>query len=254
VKQPSHNKTVIYTAIFGKKDDLHAPKVLPPGCDFICFTDQDFRSSIWKVVKVAPPLDDPTRSARKYKVLAHAFLPEYEYSVWVDGNVLVRGDVNELIERYLKGVNMAVGDHSKSQDMPIDSLKGGLERLLMMERIGKHQDDADLMQRQFDAYASAGYPDTNGLLWSLVLLRRHNEPDVIRAMEDWWREIERWSKRDQMSFNYVAWKNHFAFVYLPDDPSNSKYFRRMSHHLPWHRKLYSYWLGALKRLGRLFRA
>ncbi len=246
------NRIVVYTAIFGKKDDLHEPKRVPNGCDFICFTDQDFHSKIWKVIKVHRPLPDPTRSARMYKVLAHRFLKEYECSVWVDGNIVVRGDVSELVEKCLGNINMVVGDHSKSLFMSINSLQGGLDRLLWMERIGKHQDDADLMRRQYAAYRAEGFPDAGGLLWSLVLLRRHNEPDVKKAMEVWWAEIERWSKRDQMSFNYVAWKNQFPFAYLPFDPADNPYFKRVSHYLPWHRKLYSYWLGALKRIANFF--
>jgi hypothetical protein len=36
-------------------------------------------------------------------------------------------------------------------------------------------------------------------------------------MEDWWIEIKYGSKRDQLSFNYIAWKNGFNFVYLQGD-------------------------------------
>jgi len=38
------NKIVIYTAIFGGKDNLIEPEYIPKGCDFVCFTDQDFTS------------------------------------------------------------------------------------------------------------------------------------------------------------------------------------------------------------------
>ena len=40
----------------------------------------------------------------------------------------------------------------------------------------------------------------------MVILRRHNEKDCIRVMEDWWTEIKYGSKRDQLSFNYVLGK------------------------------------------------
>ena len=40
----------------------------------------------------------------------------------------------------------------------------------------------------------------------MVILRRHNEKDCIRVMEDWWTEIKYGSKRDQLSFNYVGGK------------------------------------------------
>ena len=40
----------------------------------------------------------------------------------------------------------------------------------------------------------------------MVILRRHNEKDCVRVMEDWWTEIKYGSKRDQLSFNYVDGK------------------------------------------------
>lgn len=245
------NKLVIYTAIFGKKDSLPKPLYVPDGCDFICFTDQDFHSGLWKINKIERPLPDPTRSARKYKILAHRFLPEYEYSLWIDGNVVIRGNVNELIQKYLSNYNIAVFDHAQSREMPLGSLKEGLQRLLEMERVGKHQDNPDIMERQAKAYFKEGFPDNNGLLWSLALLRRHNKPDVVKLMEAWWGELEKWSKRDQMSFNYVAWKYSIKFVYMHGDPADTHYFRRISHYLPWHRKIYSCWLGGIKRLKRI---
>ena len=57
-----------------------------------------------------------------------------------------------------------------------------------------------------------------------VTLRRHNEKDCIKVMEDWWKEIRYGSKRDQLSFNYVAWKNKFKFNYMNSDCRDNSYF------------------------------
>ena len=45
-------------------------------------------------------------------------------------------------------------------------------------------------------------------------------------MEDWWTEIKYGSKRDQLSFNYVAWKNKTKFNYMDGDSRNNQYFTR----------------------------
>jgi hypothetical protein len=242
-------KTVVYTAIFGKKDSLHEPTFIPEGCDFICFTDQDFESQTWHIVKVTPPLADPTRSARKYKILPHVYLQAYDRSIWIDGNVLVEGDVAALADVALSKTNIALGDVSKSKTMPASSLKEELGRLLAMEKAGKHQDDAALMEQQYKNYIADGYPDTSGLAWTMIVMRNHLAADVSLAMERWWQELEKWSKRDQMSFNYVAWKTGLQFSYLPFDPADNPYFKRLSHYLPPRRKLYAYWIGLLKRFG-----
>lgn len=244
-------KRLVYTAIFGRKDVLRAPRFVLPGWDFICFTDQDISSSIWQIRKVVPPFPDPTRSARMYKILAHRFLTEYEISIWMDGNVQIKGDVTELVEKYLGDANVAVFDHAAWQALSLSSLKEELERLLEMERIGKHQDNADLMQRQFNAYLRDGFPDASGLAWTLVLLRRHNESDVVAAMERWWSELLHWSKRDQMSFNYVAWKTGLRFNYIPLDGADNSYTKRLNHYLSLTQQLRSYVMGAAKRIAHL---
>lgn len=249
MKVESEKKIVVYTAIFGKKDDLITPSYIPPGVDFICFTDQPFRSRIWQVRKVDPPVPgDMTRSARQYKILPHKYLPEYETSIWIDGNVLIRGDITNLSKEYLKGTNLAVFDHATALAMPLVTLKEHEERLLAMEAVGKHQENAELVKQQGVHYRSLGYPDTDGLAWTLVLLRRHNEPDVVSAMEMWWKELLEWSKRDQMSFNYVAWKMGLKFNYIPLDGADNLYMKRLNHYLTPKQQLYSYYLGAKKRI------
>jgi hypothetical protein len=45
-------------------------------------------------------------------------------------------------------------------------------------------------------------------------------------MEDWWTEIKYGSRRDQLSFNYVAWKNNLKFNYIEGDSRDNKYFKR----------------------------
>ena len=45
----------------------------------------------------------------------------------------------------------------------------------------------------------------------MEVLRRHNETDVVDSMEDQWVELKYNSKREQLSFNYIAWKNKLKF-------------------------------------------
>ncbi len=244
-------RIAVYTAIFGKKDDLLTPRVIPPNCDFICFTDQPITSKIWEVRRVEAPLPDTTRCARRYKILAHEYLPEYELSMWVDGNVQLLKDPTPLFMKYLSDANLAVIDHGVSSIMPLHTLLEHEARLFVMDKEGKAQDDSEIIRKQGASYRSAGYPDTNGVAWTLLLLRRHNAPDLVRTMNAWWAELVAWSKRDQMSFNYVAWNEKLHFNYLPLDGTKNEYTARMNHYLSPKQKVYSLYLGILKRLRRL---
>ena len=71
-----------------------------------------------------------------------------------------------------------------------------------------------------ERYLSEGYPQNNGLAFTCVVVRKHNDSDTINLMENWWTEIKYGSKRDQLSFDYVAWKNNYDFKYLSGDGRN----------------------------------
>jgi len=235
------NKIVIYTAIFGGKDNLIEPEFIPQGCDFVCFTDQDFVSDIWEVRKVEPDFVDPVRSAKIYKILPHKYLSEYEISIWIDGNMILRGDVRKLIKKYLADANLAVFSHNehmkrwkklfwiKNNEDCRDCLYAELEYLLRIGKNGKYKDDPNLMRQQVKRYKQEGYPEHNGLIVGMVILRRHNREDIIQTMKDWWNEIENGSRRDQLSFNYVAWKNKLNFSYMKGDSRRNKYFLHTQH-------------------------
>jgi len=49
-------------------------------------------------------------------------------------------------------------------------------------------------------------------------------------MEDWWTEIKYGSRRDQLSFDYVAWKNEFEYRFLEGDSRKNKHFVQTGKH------------------------
>ncbi len=211
-------KKILYTTIFGGYDDITTPK-LPRDWDWKCFTE---KNSI-------PLYSDNTRNAKKFKILPHRYLQDYEYSIFIDGNMYVVGNVDELIEKYLNDSNIAFFDHNKNIMDPRDCIYDEYNAIINLGKNDPNQnykDDPQTMYDQVKRYQDEGYPSHNGLITGMVILRRHNEKDCIRVMEDWWTEIKYGSKRDQLSFNYVAWKNKTKFNYMEGDSRNNEYFTR----------------------------
>ena len=211
-------KKILYTTIFGGYDDITTPK-LPHDWDWKCFTE---KNSI-------PLYSDNTRNAKKFKILPHRYLQDYEYSIFIDGNMYVVGNVDELIEKYLNDSNIAFFDHNKNIMDPRDCIYDEYNAIINLGKNDPNQnykDDPQTMYDQVKRYQDEGYPSHNGLITGMVILRRHNEKDCIRVMEDWWTEIKYGSKRDQLSFNYVAWKNKTKFNYMEGDSRNNEYFTR----------------------------
>tara|TARA_R100000995_G_scaffold35157_1_gene15982 strand:- start:1417 stop:2163 length:747 start_codon:yes stop_codon:yes gene_type:complete len=238
---------VVYTAIFGDYDDLYEPLVRPKNVDFVCFTDnKNLKSDVWDVRYCIPyyynyGLKNPSvRNARKYKALPHRFLSDYEYSIWVDGNATCRGDVNTLVDDYLKQYNMAVYDKMSCVLDPWNCIYEEANRIFWFGQrnlkldptkgIKAFKDDPELIKKQCIKYQNEGFPAEIGLLSAMVLVRRHNESDVIKVGEMWWEEMKYHSHLDQMSFNYVAWKQNFKFNWIKEDVRNCTHFKNMGVH------------------------
>ena len=209
---------LVYTSVFGNYDDIVKPKLLS-GWDWKCFSEKNSLSLY----------TDNTRNAKRFKVLSHRYLKEYEYSIFIDGNMYVVGNVDELIEKYLSDSNVAFFNHSQNQLDPRDCIYDEYNAIIHLGNSDpnkNYKDDPNVMNEQVNRYYKEGYPPHNGLITGMVILRRHNEKDCIKVMEDWWTEIKYGSRRDQLSFNYVAWKNNLKFNYMDGDSRNNLYFTR----------------------------
>jgi len=223
------SKIAIYTAIFGPYDGL-LPQPKFPGVDYICFTDQPFKSKTWEIRRVEPIFEDSTRNSRRIKINPHLFLPNYEISIFIDGNYLIVKDVNLLIKEQLMNDPMLVFDHNQASDAR-NCVYDEYESIIQLrKKTGKQKDDPSIMLKQIERYKAEGYPKQNGLIFSAVLVRRHHHPEVIKLMECWWNELSNCSKRDQLSFNYAAWKSNFPIRYITGDLRNHEYFFMIGKH------------------------
>lgn len=201
-----NERGVVYTAIFGDYESLLDPKIVDSNLDYICFTDNpNITSDIWEIRLVTGLDMDNTRKARTIKTLPHKYLQEYDFSIWIDAAFQIVGDLEEYANIYSqKGIFLAI-THSW-RDCIYDEADAV---------INANKDDTEIVKNQMHKYESEGFPKKYGLIESGVLIRRHNDNQVIKVMEDWNKEIMGSSKRDQLSFNYVSWKNNFSYDKVP---------------------------------------
>jgi len=183
---------VVVTAIYGGIDVLTDPGLVPPNWQRFCFTDAAEHPA-WTVVQTAGFSSDPCRSAKAYKILIHRVFPNALYSLWMDANFHINCDLEALVDRYLHRCDVALHPHPE-RDCVYDEV-------LACMHYGK--DDPATMSAQVIRYALDGFPRHAGLCAGGVILRRHTESTRL-LNERWWQEISRGSRRDQLSFNYVA--------------------------------------------------
>ena len=235
------NKKVIYTSVFGCTEEnnyhLHEPDVPLVGWDFICFTDNpNFKSDLWDVKLVKPLYEDGARNAKRYKLKPHVFLKEYDISVWHDIEVKITKDINSVVTGMLTGNNLAILNHElcgRTVSGDLNVRKCVYEEAKFIQWLGDnnpkkiYKDNMDIIHTQVDRYRKEGYPENNGLARTTVMFMRHNEDDVKQQMDTWWEEMKYGSRRDQISFNYSAWKNDFKFSYIQEDIDDNPYFLYM---------------------------
>ncbi|TKD62369.1 glycosyltransferase domain-containing protein [Flavobacterium sp. ASW18X] len=202
------NKIAIYTGAFGKNYGIIPQKKIP-GADFFCFTDDKTKiKSPWKTIELLSDHPDEGRKNRHPKILPHLYFKDYDISVYIDSNYLIVGDIHELIQS-LGNFKMAIFDHNQCDDKR-DCVYDEFDALIKLgKERGSFKDAPEVMEKQIAFLKSENYPKNNGLIFSAVLVRKHNDPEVIKVMEDWWQMVSTRSKRDQLSFDYAAWKNNF---------------------------------------------
>lgn len=210
--QPSEDRPwgrgVIYTAITGGKDELRAPGHVLPGVRYVCFTDDlSLRSDIWELRALERTDKDPTRVARRAKILPHRFLPGFDWSLWIDANFDVIGDLRPFLEANLPLAPFQAFQHAE-RDCAYREMDACVEH---------KKECPTILAAQAQRYRGLGMPDGRPVVLTGVLLRRHNDPSVVGAMESWWSEICSHSRRDQVSLPFVLWKQPTHFRFFLDD-------------------------------------
>ena len=213
------NRKVVYTSIVGGYDALIDPDVISDGFDYICFTDSaDLTSDVWQIRPMPEETDSlPLVKKQRYvKVNPHIVLPEYDVSIWVDGNIQIKGDMNKFIDESVEdGCSIYVPKH------PSRNCTYSEARAVLSMR----KDVSEIVNPQMDKFRKEGFPSNYGMLQSNILLRFHNTDECKSLMETWFEEIRNGSHRDQLSFNYALWKNGKTRIkYLDKKICKSSYF------------------------------
>jgi len=235
------NKKVIYTALFGKYDNLIEPEMFD-GWDYICFTDdQDLTSTHWKIIYIATKEYPSSLMNRMFKWLPHKFLEKYDISLYIDANVIPLQNPNPLIEKYLTKFMFAAPRHSIRECLYQES----------SACILRNKSNLDDTFDQITNYVQEGFPIKFGLSENTVLLRKHNEKEVVELMESVWQNLLHWgTKRDQLSLIYCIWKLNSKFFVMMDEKltEENEFFKRVTHKAKLDRTLMQRLQGKIKKI------
>lgn len=189
------NRTCVYTVLIGDYEELNEQPVAQASeFDFICLTDNhELTSRTWKIVHVSAALpEDPARSSRCLKILGDPALAGYEQTIYVDNSIVLLKDPAHLLE-YIADASFATCTHWGRATV--------LEEFRAVAAMGL--DTPERVNAQVRAYALSRpdvlkqRPHANG-----ILVRRQTD-EVDRTMRLWMDHLVRYSRRDQLSLNFV---------------------------------------------------
>ncbi len=190
-------RIVFYTAVFGDYDNLLLPEWIDPSVDYVCFTDRPRNNyGMWQMRSAPYYHPDPTRIARYVKTHPHELFPSHEVAVWLDANVILKGDIRKYIEMTEReGAHLGLVQHPHRQCF--------YEEAEACKRLRK--DGRAIIDAQVEHYRKHGLPSNQPLFETgfMVVPLRNAERTAV-ALHTWWQQIERFSRRDQLGFAWVA--------------------------------------------------
>ena len=202
----------LYTCCFGSYTGLKEVACRFDGCDYICFTDNpDLISKTWEVRVVECDVSSPISASRHPKILPHLYMPEYSATLYVDANISVRVDPSLLADKYLDKAPFWVPKHPERKCLFAEAVECAVLR----------RGTKNALREEVARYALAGTPKDFGLSENGVLLRAHNDDEVIKIMELWWLLFSKGSLRDQISLPVAIWKSSKHFNYLDESVRDS---------------------------------
>lgn len=203
------DRKAVYTVITGGYDTLKRPLCISEGWDYICFTDDPgLTSDIWQIRLISKFAQDEQpnkqRLQRRIKILAHEYLPEYRFTIYIDGSTVQMLDFNMLLQEIGYKGGMALKQHGRRNCI--------YEEVAACIKLNK--DSRTKLLLQMSCYRGKGYPNNNGLYESGILIRE-NCPAVNGICTAWYSELVAHSLRDQISLPIVMWFWDFVPQIVP---------------------------------------
>lgn len=185
---------VVYSAIVGQYDKPLQPLAVDERFDYVLFSDHlpEGRNGVWQIRRIDYSNKIQPKVARYVKTHPETLLPEYEASLWMDANIRIKGKniYDRFVELFEKGCLIAAVKHT-AYDCVYNEMFSVLDFQFESESVVVHWGH---LLRKKDFHKHAGMFET-GLMY-----RKHSDICVKSFDAIWWKYIEAYSKRDQLSF------------------------------------------------------
>lgn len=194
-------KSAVYTSITANYDNVKEP-FSTFNSDFWIYSNATMvlNNSLWKLRVLQLNGINTTGNMFNRYCKFHPFelFKDYDYSVYVDGNVTIVSDVSQLFSiAHDSKCGIAMHRHQYRNCAYAEAKK--------CLQLGKG--NANNIKKQMQQYKKEGFPHDYGLCEATIIVVDLKNSSAKTIMDAWWQEycIQE-SFRDQLSFPYVLWK------------------------------------------------
>ena len=194
-------KVVVYSCITGGYDDFKEPLFKGSNTQYVMYTDKENKrdNSGWCFYNIPEiGLFDNNYINRYIKMHPfELFASEYDYSIYIDGNVQAVSDLSVLPEMLQSESGFSVHRHRYRDCI--------YEEEQVCEWKGKG--NIQKMKSQVKRYREEGFPAHFGLGECTVIVTDLKSSNAKMIYQKWWEEyLSSGSYRDQLCLPYVIWK------------------------------------------------
>lgn len=220
-----NKKIAIYTCIVGEYDNVCEPHFIDTNTEYYIITDnKNLKTEKFKKIIIPEEIlkkfnNNNVIINRYYKLNPNVVFNDYDYTIYIDGNVNVFSDLTTLANNIDNSVGVSIHKH-RDRNCIYEEYK--VCKILKKGNINN-------LKKQLKRYKIEGFPNNYGMAECGIIVCDLKNPIAINIMGDWWNEFfNSESLRDQFSLPYILWKNNIELkqvTSLGDDCYKNPKFR-----------------------------
>ncbi len=144
--------------------------------------------------------------ARKTKILGNEYTKKYDITIWMDGNQYFKKSIHDFLDTFVNNKNE---DFISFKHHARDCIYEEINACMQFKKEEKQK-----LLKIKDFYLKEKYPLHNGLIESSIIVRKNRNKLVEKTMDMWFKYLFKYTKRDQLTFNYCVYKTNMPVSYI----------------------------------------
>ena len=203
-----YKRIVVYSCLIGDYDIVsNFNKQI--GYDYILFTDQNIVNTNWTILPIPKEVKklhvSDVKKQRYIKIHPHKFFKNYDLSLYIDANYIIKGDLNEFFTNTLNRIDIIYITHLQFGNILNKSIHDAIDNKL---------DNIAVLNETLKRYEKLNILKKRGIVNAGLIIRKHHEKNCIKLMDKWWEEVENHSHVDNFAFNYASLMTGVEFLHI----------------------------------------